>query len=96
MKYNVWHKPLEIIMNHCGIRDWMTRKVRTHSPPKKTSMDHILIQSFLLCYNLPPGEYILLYKLLLIRKHTFWDISAVNYRKVAKEEDLGWGAGSRQ
>ena len=35
MKHNVWHKPLEIIMNPCGMQDWMTRKVRTHSPPEK-------------------------------------------------------------
>ena len=75
MKDNVLYKPLEIIMYHCGMQYWMTRKIRTHSSQKKKKnkkpMGHILIQSFLLCSNLPPGEYILLYKLLLIRKHTF-------------------------
>ena len=93
MKHNVWHKPLEIIMYHCGIQDWMTRKVRTHSSQKIKNMGQTLIQSFLLCSNLPPGEYILLYKLLLIRKHTSWDINTINYRKAAKRRKKVWVAG---
>ena len=55
-------------------------------------MGHILIQSFLLCSNLSPGEYILLYKLLLIRKHTFWYINTINYRKATKRRKKVWVA----
>lgn len=92
MKHNVWHKPLEIIMYHCGMQDWMTRKVRTHSSQKKKKGGGAYSDSFLLCSNLPPGEYILLYKLLLIRKNTFWDINTTNYRKAAKRRKV-WVAG---
>ena len=71
------------------MQDWMTRKVRTHSSQKKKGP---YSDSFLLCSNLPPGEYILLYKLLLIRKNTFWDINITNYRKAAKRRKI-WVAG---
>ena len=91
MKHNVWHKPLEIIMYHCGMQDWMTRKVRTHSSQKKKRRG-AYSDSFLLCSHLPPGEYILLYKLLIIRKKTFWDINTTNYQKAAKRRKV-WVAG---
>lgn len=56
-----------------------------------------MIESFLLCYNLPPGEYILLYKLFLTGKYTFWGIKLVNDRKTAREEeDFGGGAQGNQ